>query len=237
MDYMLNKEYLEIANSPILWAFVIPTVIVVLIQAFMFMKRSISVGTKIGLTDKDLKTAVRVGAISAIGPGLSMFTIMIAVMNLLGGPIAWLRLSIIGTITTEMLGATAGADAMGVALGGPDYGVLAFANSVWVITLNTWGFFVFNLLFAHKFERIKDSVGKRDMNLFNFVGASVMMGAIGMFTAGQVVSGSGGAIAAAASATSMILLMQVAKRVPKLKEFNLGISMLIGMFVAQFIAG
>lgn len=237
MDYMLNKEYLEVANNPVLWALVIPTVLVVMFQAYTFMKQSIAAGPNVGLSDSDLKTAVRVGAISAIGPGLSMFTIMIALMSILGGPMAWLRLSIIGTITTEMLSATAGADAMGVALGGPDYGVLAFANSVWVITLNTWGFFVFNLLFAHKFEKVKDIVGKRDMNLFNYVGTCVMIGAIGMFTAGQMVAGKGTAIAAVASAVSMLILIQIANKVPKLKEFNLGISMLIGMFVAQFIMG
>lgn len=236
-DYMLNKEYLEVANLPILWALVIPTVIVVLVQAYLFMKQSIAAGPNVGLTKDELRTAVRVGAISAIGPGLSMFAIMIALMSILGGPMAWLRLSIIGTITTEMLSSTAGADAMGVALGGPDYGVIAFANSVWVITLNTWGFFVFNLLFAHKFEKVKDAIGKRDINLFNFVGTCVMIGAIGMFTAGQMVAGKGTAIAALASAVCMFILIQIANKVPKLKEFNLGISMIVGMLVAQFIIG
>ena len=236
MDYMLNKEYLKVANDPILWFTVIPTVIMVLIQAYMFMRRSVKAGSMVGLTGADLKTAIRVGAICSIGPGLSMFTIMIAMMSILGGPFAWLRLSIIGTVTTEMLGATAAANAMGVELAGPDFGVIAFACAVWVITLNTWGFFIVNLLFAHKLENVRDAVQKRDMNLFNVVGTCVMIGAIGMFTAGQMVGGLERIIAVAVSAGVMIILMQISKKIPKLQEYNLGIAMLAGMFVAQIMA-
>ena len=61
----------------------------------------------VGLTKDDISTAMKAGTICTIGPGMSMFTVMVAFMNLIGAPYAWLRLSIIGTITTEMLGATA----------------------------------------------------------------------------------------------------------------------------------
>ena len=82
----------------------------------------------VGLTKDDISTAMKAGTICTIGPGMSMFTVMVAFMNLIGAPYAWLRLSIIGTITTEMLGATAGATALGVELGSPDYGIIASAT-------------------------------------------------------------------------------------------------------------
>ncbi len=235
MDYMLNKEYLKVANDPMIWVMVIPTVIMVLIQAYVFMRRSIKAGPLVGLTDDELKTAVRAGAICSIGPGLSMFTIMIAMQSILGSPFAWLRLSIIGTVVTEMLGANAAAKAMNVDLAGPEFGVIAFACAVWVITLNTWGFFIFNLLFAHKLEGVRKAVEKRDIYLFNAVGTCVMIGAIGMFTAGEMVGGTGKIVAVVASAAAMFILMQIAKKIPKLQEYNLGIAMLVGMFVAQFV--
>lgn len=235
MDYMTNKGYLEIANDPIIWILVIPTVIMVMYQAYLFMKRSIKAGPLVGLTDNDLKTAVRVGAICSIGPGLSMFTIMIAMMSILGAPFAWLRLSIIGTVTTEMLGANAAAKAMGVDLASTDFGIIAFACAVWVITLNTWGFFIFNLLFAHKLETVRTAIEKKDINLFNAVGTCVMIGAIAMFTAGQMVGGTARIVAVLASAACMLLLMQISKKVPKLQEYSLGIAMLAGMFIAQLM--
>lgn len=235
MDYMLNKEYLEIANLPMMWLMVIPCVIMVLAQAWIFMKKSIDAGHLVGLTKEEVKTAVRVGAICSIGPGLSMFTIMIAMMSLLGGPFAWLRLSIIGTVVTETLGAQAASQAMGTTFGGPGFGIMTFCCAVWVITLNTWGFFIFNLLFAHRFEDVRLAVEKYDIKLFNAVGTCVMVGAIAMFTAGQMVGGMDKVVAVIASSVSMLLLIQVARKMPKLNEYSLGIAMLIGMFVAQFV--
>lgn len=237
MDYMLDKEYLQIANLPMMWVMVVPCVIMVLVQAWVFMKKSINAGHLVGLTADEVKTAVRVGAICSIGPGLSMFTIMIAMMSLLGGPFAWLRLSIIGTVVTETLGAQAAAQAMGVQFGGANFGIMAFVLAVWVITLNTWGFFIFNLLFAHKFEDVRQAVEKYDIKLFNAVGTCVMVGAIAMFTAGQMVGGHDKIVAVLASCGSMLLLMQISKKMPKLNEYGLGIAMLIGMFAAQFVKG
>lgn len=234
VDTLLNKEYLSIANSPWLWAMVIPTVIMVCIQAYVFMKNAMKAGPMVNLSKEDMREAIKAGAICSIGPGLSMFTVMIAMMSILGGPFSWLRLSIIGTITTEMLGATAGASGMGVELAGPNYGVIAFACSVWVITLNTWGFFVVNLLFAHKMERIKVAVEKRDIYMFNAVGSCIMIGCISMFLAGQMIGAFGKFIAAIIGFLSMIVLLQITKKFPRLAEYNLGIAMLIGIFGAQY---
>lgn len=86
-DTMTNKGYLEIANSPMMWAMVIPTVIMVCIQAYVFIRDAVKAGPIVGLTKEDTREAMRAGAICSIGPGLSMFTVMIALMSILGGAI------------------------------------------------------------------------------------------------------------------------------------------------------
>lgn len=236
MDTMTNKAYLDIANSPMMWAMVIPTVIMVCFQAYIFIRDAVKAGPIVGLTKAETKEAMRAGAICSIGPGLSMFTVMVALMSILGGPFAWLRLSIIGTIVTEMLGATAGATAMGVDLGGVDYGITAFSASVWVITLNTWGFFIVNLLFAHRMEKVKMAVERHDSKMFDAIGLCVMIGCVSMFLAGQMVGGIGKFSAAIAGFVIMTILIKISETKPKLKEYNLGIAMLLAIFIAQFIA-
>ncbi|WP_317854188.1 DUF5058 family protein [Chakrabartyella piscis] len=236
LDTMTNKAYLEIANTPMLWAMVIPTVIMVCIQAYIFIRDAVKAGPLVGLTASDTKEAMRAGAICSIGPGLSMFTVMVAMMSLLGGPFAWLRLSIIGTIVTEMLGATAGATAMGVDVASADYGITAFTCSVWVITLNTWGFFIVNLLFAHRVEKVKMAIEKHDTKMFDAVGLCVMIGCISMFLAGQMVGGTPKFVAAIAGFVVMIGLLKVSDKHPKLREYNLGIAMLIAIFIAQYVS-
>ena len=114
VDTMTNGGWKAIANGAGMWMAVIPTVIALCAQAVVFIRQAIKAGPMVGLTKDDISTAMKAGTICTIGPGMSMFTVMVAFMNLIGAPYAWLRLSIIGTITTEMLGATAGATALGV---------------------------------------------------------------------------------------------------------------------------
>ena len=160
---------------------------------------------------------------------------MIAFMAIMGGPFAWLRLSIIGTITTEMLGATAGATALGVELGGPDYGIIGFANSVWVITLNTWGFFLVNLIFAHRIEKFKGFIDRYDTKMFDAVGMAVMIGCIAKFLSGQCVGGLPKVVAAVSGFVIMLIFMAIGKKKPKFNEFALGLAMLAAIFIAQAV--
>ena len=235
VDTMTNKEYLSIANSPMLWAMVIPTVLAMCAQAYVFTKDAIKAGPLVGLSKEDTKIAVRAGIFASFGPGLSMFTVMIAFMSIMGGPFAWLRLSIIGTIVTETLAGTAGATALGVEFGGPDYGIIAFCNSVWAITLNTWGFFIVDLLFFHKIEKIKVITDRYDAKLFVSVGLCVMIGCIAMFMAGQAVGGLPKIVAGAAGFIIMLLFLKASEKMPKLKEFALGLSMLAAIFIAEAV--
>ena len=93
LDTMTNKGYLEIANSPMMWAMVIPTLIVVCLQAYIFIRDAVKAGPIVGLTSKETKEAMRAGAICSIGPALSMSTVMIAVDVLLIDPRRSFRLA------------------------------------------------------------------------------------------------------------------------------------------------
>lgn len=235
VDTMTNKAYLEIANTPMMWAMVIPVVLAMCVQAYIFIKDAMNAGPLVGLTKDDTKKAMRAGILCSIGPGISMFTVMVAFMAIMGGPFAWLRLSIIGTIVTETLGATAGATALGMSLGGPEYGIIGFANSVWVITLNTWGFFIVNLLFAHKIEDLKVVVDRYDTQLFSSVGLFVMIGCVTKFLSGQVVGGVSKIAAAVSGFVIMLIFLKIAEKKPKFGEFALGLAMLLALFIAQAV--
>ena len=235
-DYMFNKEYLTVANSLGMWLAVIPTVIILLIQGWIFIRDAKNAGEIVGLTPEDCKTAMRSGAICTIGPGCSMFTVMVAFMSQVGGPFAWLRLSIIGTIVTETLGANAGATAMGTTLGDPEtYGIMAFTCSVWVITLNTWGFFIVNLLFAHRIEDVKVVMDKYDTAMFTTIGNCLMIGCIAMFLAQQVVGGAAKIAAAVAGFVIMGLLSLISKKHPRFNEYTLGIALILAILVAEYV--
>ena len=45
-------DYLEIANSPVMWAACTPAIVLVLVQAAMFTKKAMKDGKRMGITDE-----------------------------------------------------------------------------------------------------------------------------------------------------------------------------------------
>ena len=134
---MTNGGWKEIANGAGMWIAVIPTVIMLCIQAIVFIRHAVKHGELAGLTKDDINTAIKAGTICTIGPSMSMFTVMVAFMDLVGAPYAWLRLSIIGTITTGIVSPTeAGAIAVvyGLIVGGLVYRELTLADIKFAFT-------------------------------------------------------------------------------------------------------
>lgn len=230
------KEYLKIANDPILWLMCLPVVIIVAVQAIIFSKKAFQAAGSVELTKKEAKTAFRIGAVSAIGPAVAVFVVMLGMMAVVGGPMTWLRLSVIGAAPTELAASTMGAKAMGVEFGGEGYGVLEYANSVWVMTLNGIGWLLFVGLFTHKLDGLRNKISKGDSKLTGEIGGAATLGAMAYLVGGHLLAGGARLISALVAGVGMILLVKLAERFPKLGEYNLGLAMVMGM-VAGVIVG
>lgn len=230
-------EYLQVANSPVLWLSVAPVVILVAIQAVIFVKRALASASYADLSMEDAKKAFRVGATAAIGPALGVFVVMVGLMAAIGGPLAWQRLSIIGAAPTELAAASMAAKAMNVELGGVGYGIVHFAAAAWVMALNGSAWLFTTAIFTDKLEKVTERIAGTDTKKVGLLGTAAMLGAMGFLLSSDIKKGlepgQGGFIACAVGAiVAMIILEQIAKKVPKLTEFNLGIAMLFGMLTA-----
>lgn len=229
------NDYLKTANDPFLWIICIPAISLVGLQAFLFAKRALNATTATNLSKSDCFRAFKVGAISAIGPSLSVFVVMIGMMAVIGGPITWLRLSFIGAAPTELTASTMGAKAMGVEFGSAEYGITAFAASVWTMTLNGCGWLLFCGLFTHRMDRLQDKIAKGNSELMTQISGAAVLGTASYLVISNSKSGIDSFVAALVSAVVMVLLNKYSYKFPKLKEYNLGISMVAGMFIAVLI--
>ena len=229
------NDYLKIANDPFLWIICIPAIALVGLQAYLFSKRAIGATRATSLSKADCLKAFKVGAVSAIGPSLSVFVVMIGMMAVIGGPITWLRLSFIGAAPTELTASTIGAKAMGIEFGSAEYGMTAFAASVWTMTLNGCGWLLFCGLFTHKLDRIQDKVAKGNAQLMTQISGAAVLGTASYLVVSNSKAGLDSFAAALVSAVVMVLLNKYSYKFPKLKEYNLGISMVTGMFIAVLI--
>jgi hypothetical protein len=223
------KEYLKVANDPLMWIMVMPAIIIVFVQVFLFTKRAIASAHIVNMSKEEAKTALKTGFISGIGPASSVFIVMLAMTAVLGGPITWLRTVIIGAASTELAGATIGAQAMGVEFGREGYDITCFANSVLVMVLNGSGWLLICGLFTDKLDTLQHKISGGDSILLGVMGGAAMVATMSYMVSSHILAGGGRLVTAIVSGIAMIVLLKIAEKMPKLSEHTLGIAMVIGM--------
>ena len=76
----MTPEYNSMANSLVMWLACAPGVLIVLYQSWLFFRRSIKDAPRVGLTDKQVKAAIRSATVTSVGPCFVMLTAMLSLM-------------------------------------------------------------------------------------------------------------------------------------------------------------
>ena len=82
-------DYSTIANSVLMWFACGCGVALVLFQAAVMTSKSLKAGKKLGITDEQIKVAVKSSAVGSIGPSLAILAGMVSLLVAMGGPISW----------------------------------------------------------------------------------------------------------------------------------------------------
>lgn len=226
-------NYLKIANSGMIWALCSITVFIALLQAILYMRMARKTALEANIPQDVVKTSFRIGLISAIGPAMGVFIVMVGLMAAIGGPMAWTRLSIIGAAPTELTAATFGAQASGVELGGPGYGLEAMSVSWFTMALNGAGWLVLTGLFTPCLETLREKMSGGDAKWLIVLSGACSLGIFGYLNDNEIVKGGGNALASVCGALCMVFLVKcIVPKCPKLMEYSLGIAMIIGMACA-----
>lgn len=235
-------NYLQISNQPIMWVLCGITVFVSVIQTVLFIRLAKKATKEIQLNPELPKKAFRIGFVSAIGPAAGVFIVMVGLMSAIGGPISWLRLSIIGAAATELAAATNGATAAGVTLGGEGYTLTILAVSWFAMALNGAGWLISTGLFTPSLEKLRDKLSGGDMGWLGVMSAACSIGIFGYLNANSMVKGLNVNVKVSAvviiSAIAMMLINKtIVPKHPKLAEYSLGIAMIIGIIVGVVLDG
>lgn len=202
------EQVQQVSNSPILWLLCGITVFISALQAALYIRQCGRMTKKAGIDPGIPKEAFRVGFISAIGPALGVFIVMVGLMASIGGPMAWLRLSIIGAAATELSAANIGADACGVTLGSEQYTLVCLAVSWFTMALNGAGWLLFTGVATPSLETLRNKVSGGDMKWLVVLSGACSLGIFGYLNAGEVLKGVGNTIAVLAGAISMMILVK-----------------------------
>lgn len=239
---------LDIANSLPMWIACGIAVAVVVIQAVLFAVKAYKAGSKVGLTEKQMKKAIKSSAITSIGPSIVILSGMLSLLITVGGPVAWMRLSMIGSVMFESIAAGIGTNVVGVQLGADTLTNEALGMAVWTMVLCSIGWVIFATFSANRMDKIQNKLGGGDTKKLIAISTAAVIGVFSAMCAQhlvKVVQFDAGAImgvgyhknamACLLGGLFMGIMMQVSKKVPALKEWNLTISILAAMIIAAIV--
>jgi hypothetical protein len=233
------SDYLAIANNPVFFICGAIIILFILVQAALFSAAAFREGGRLGMSRKALWKSFRAGAISSALPTLAVLVALVTMVPVLGVPIPWIRLSVIGSAPYELMAAGIGAKAMGLSgLGGSGYSAEAFASSVWVMCVGSvWSVMLVTLSLKKVKKTVSGQLGK-DKAWREVLTNAAFLGVFSIFIADPIVRGGLplATLAAGAACMAIIGLLIVKLGQEWLREFALAISMIGAMACAALLA-
>ncbi|MFD1361914.1 DUF5058 family protein [Lentibacillus salinarum] len=227
------EDVLHIANSAPFWIIAFIVVGIVMFQAIIFLRIAKKSAPDVGMTQNEVKTAIRTGFISSIGPSFAIAIVLVSLIALLGSPLTLMRIGIIGSAATESGAAQVGATAFGTELGGDDFSTQALATVVWTMCVGGMGWLLFTALFTKQLGKTQKKIEKKNPKAMAVISSAAMLGAFGYLASEQMISSVNHTVSGVIALATMIIIMIIAdnRNIAWLKEWALGISMALGMTI------
>ena len=93
----------EIMNSPVLYGLVGAGIVYILVFCMITFRKAYKHGVEIGISKEKLKTAVTSSAIYSVVPSFSIVIGLFSLAAVLGVPWSWFRLSVVGSVSYELM--------------------------------------------------------------------------------------------------------------------------------------
>ena len=230
-------EALKIANSLPMWIACAPAIILIIVQAVVFLKNSYEAGKKIGLTEEQMKKAMKSSTITSIGPSIVILSGMLSLLITVGGPMAWMRLSLIGSVMFESVAAGIGTNTVGVKLGVDELTPVALTMAVWTMILGSIGWIIFATFSSGRMDKVQHKISGGDPKKLIMISVSAIVGAFAALSSQNLIGLNKHALACVLGGLIMGILIIIGdkKDIKWLKEWNLTIAILGSMIITSFI--
>lgn len=246
-------DIMSIANGPVMWiACGIPVIFVVL-QAVLFLRNSSTAAEELGITKEQKKEAIRSAAITSIGPSIVVLSGMLSLLVTMGGPVGWMRLSMIGSVMFEGIAAGIGTSSVGVTLGTDPMTPEAFTVALWTMILCSIGWVIFATFSANKMDKIQTKLSGGSKGKLMTIASCAIIGVfsamcaqhlskpayLAMQKADSATLGAAGKnfLACVLGCVIMFALMKLAekKNIGWLKEWSLTITIVCAMIITALV--
>lgn len=230
-------EALQIANSLPMWLACGSAVTLVIIQALIFVKKAISAAPSVGVTKEQVNKAIKSSALTSIGPSIVVLSGMLSLLVSVGGPMGWMRLSVIGSVMFESIAAGIGTGSVGVQLGVDELTPLALTMAVWTMFIGSIGWVIFSTFAADKMDKIQAKLAGSNPAGLAIISTAAIIGVFAAMCSQKLVVLNKNALATVLGGVLMFVMMQLTKneKYAKLREWNLTIAILVAMIITAVI--
>lgn len=229
-----STDILAVANIPILWILAIGVFGAIILQSVVYMRAARKAGPAADISEAELKTSFRAGAVAAIGPSLAVVLVSVALLTLFGTPAVLVRIGLVGSAATESASASIASGTMGAELGGPDYTQSVFAVAFMAMSLSGAMWMLATLILTPLLRRGDSKLRHVNPALMAIVPAAALIGAFASLGIAELGKTPVHVLTVIVSAVVMGICLLLAKKFSQawLREWGLGIAILVGLFTA-----
>lgn len=154
------QQAMDLANSSMMWIVASLVIGIVIFQSIKFIQLASKTSIDVGMSKKEVRSALKTGAIAAIGPSIAIVIVAISLIAFLGNPLTLLRIGVIGSAPIESVGASFASEASGASLGGEGYNEMVITAIVWTLCLGGMGWLLFTALFTKSLDNMEKKINK-----------------------------------------------------------------------------
>lgn len=238
----MDSEFAAKINSPVMYLICGTVILSVVIICIIFMVKAWREGVRVGIDKSKMKKTIVASASFTALPSISILLGVISLAGVLGFPIPWMRLSVVGALQYEGPAAEMAVQGMGFSgLSAEIMNGQVFVNCVIVMTVGIiWGA-LFCLLFLKRYQKkVVSKVGKNDSRWGTVMFNAMFVGMVCAFIGTAFADLRGyrdksptflSLIAALMAAAFMGVFTLIIKKTKAkwLESFSLSLSMLLGM--------
>ena len=235
------QTYVDLSGSTLLYALVIAGLVFVAVLCVIFYRKTYKRALELGIT-KDTLSRINKNTISlTIVPSISIVIGLFTLSTVIGIPWSWFRLSVVGSVTYELMAAQMATDALGfeqmtdaMASDASTFGAVMLVMSVGIIAG-----IVANTIIGKTLTTKMGQAGQKEGGFGPIMNGCFMLALMGVMLPFQAFKGG---TTVAVMATSVVISLLISLIVKKtgaiwLANFTMAFTLILGMASALFWTG
>ncbi len=168
-------------NHPIIFIIVGVIIAAVLAQSVFFLVRALKRAKELGIADSTVKKTVSSSAIFTIAPAVAVLVGVVVLSKSLGVALPWLRLSVIGSLSYEVIAAQNAMEPLNQDMSGVVTDPSVYVTVLWVMTLSIALGLILVPFVTKKVQAGVSKIGMKDKKWGEIFNNAMFLGMISAF--------------------------------------------------------